>query len=85
MTRDQRFAHHAGERAALTLRQGPDYRVENHGSIYIVQPMNDGARLHLERTTDGIWFAGGLAVEPRYAFDLAAGLVAEGYTLEGRM
>jgi RNA polymerase subunit RPABC4/transcription elongation factor Spt4 len=58
-----------------------DFTFENHGSIWIVQPHNSEAREHLaENVSDeAIWFAGGLAVEPRYVEDLAEGLQENGF------
>lgn len=60
-----------------------DIRVENHGSIMLFRPLNDGARKHLEENVqdDAQWFGGALVVEPRYAEGLAANLEAEGYRL----
>jgi len=58
-----------------------DVEVENHGSIMIFQPLTVIARDWLEDNTDGQWWAGGLAVEPCYAEDLAEGLIGEGFTV----
>lgn len=58
-----------------------DYQIENHGSLYLVRPTSDEAREHLKEHTDGQWFAGALAVEPRYLVDLVAHLHDDGYTV----
>ena len=61
-----------------------DFHFENHGTILLCQPMNDAAREHLTENTaeDAMWFAGALAVEPRYARDLASGLISEGFACD---
>lgn len=48
--------------------------VENHGSICLVRPCTDAAREWLVEHTDGQWWGGALAVEPRYLDDLLDGL-----------
>jgi len=58
-----------------------DIRVENHGSIYIFIPQTDDGRewvdanLSLESWQ---WFGPGFAVEPRYALQLAEGMLNDG-------
>jgi hypothetical protein len=58
-----------------------DYAVENHGSIFIVQPQTAEARAHLEAhvSAEAQWFAGGVAVEHRYIVDLVAQLQDDGF------
>ena len=56
-----------------------DYTVENHGSIVLIRPTTDSARTWLVDHTDGQWFGGALAVEPRFVADLVEGLQADGY------
>lgn len=58
-----------------------DVTVENHGSIHLVRPATDDVREWLEASTDGLWFAGGLAVEPRYTVDLLLGLRDAGFSV----
>lgn len=49
-------------------------RVEwNGGSIVLVRPLDKAARAWLEAHTDGQWFGGALACEPRYVEALLAG------------
>lgn len=52
-----------------------DVQVENHGSIFLFRPLTDEARTWLVEHTDGQWFGGALAVEHRYAADLANGIL----------
>jgi hypothetical protein len=59
-----------------------DVRVENCGSLFLFRPLTNAAQEWLEEHTDGLWFGGALAVEPRYALDLAQGMLDDGLTLE---
>ena len=59
-----------------------DCQVENHGTIFLFRPVSDNAKDWLEENTDGQWWGGGLAVEHRYAMDLALGMQDEGFILE---
>jgi hypothetical protein len=62
----------------------PDFLVENHGSIFLFRPLNGTARRHLEERTseDAQWFAGALAVEHRFARDLAQQLLDAGWGVQ---
>lgn len=44
----------------------------HHGSICLIRPMNPERRAQLQAITpeDAQWFAGALAVEPRYVDDI---------------
>jgi hypothetical protein len=55
-----------------------DISIENHGSLTLFRPLTDEGREWLESNTEGTWWGGALAVEPRYAVDLAEGAVEEG-------
>lgn len=59
----------------------PDFRFENHGTLWLVRPQNAPAREHLEENVseEAQWFGGALVVEPRYAEDLAFALVNTGW------
>ena len=63
----------------------PDVLVENHGSIFMFQPMTPAARAWIEehvKPEPWQWYGGGLAVDPRYARDLADGMIADGLKVE---
>jgi len=45
----------------------PDIRIENCDSIILFRPLTAPGREWLEENTDGMWYAGALAVEARYA------------------
>ncbi len=57
-----------------------DIQIENHGSIVLFQPMNKEAKAWINDHVqdDAQWFGRALAVEPRYAADLAQGMVEDG-------
>lgn len=59
-----------------------DAYVENHGSLCLVRPQTAFAHDWLKMNTDGQWWGGGLAVEPRYVTDLVSGMREEGMTVE---
>lgn len=51
------------------------------GSLVMVEPKTDEAKNWLESVTDGTWFGGALAVEPRYLLPLVQGAVDEGFNV----
>jgi hypothetical protein len=60
-----------------------DFRVENHGTIFLFTATNTDALEHLRNNVseEAQWLGNSLAVEHRYAVDLAAALQAEGFTV----
>jgi hypothetical protein len=61
-----------------------DFRIEGGGTVYLFRPLTETAREHLETNvqSDAQWFGDALAVEHRYARDLAAQLAEEGYVIQ---
>ena len=65
-----------------------DLVVENHGSVFILQPLTARARewLELKYADDHdyafMWYAGGLACEPRCAPAIVEAMVDEGMEVE---
>ena len=61
----------------------PDFRIENHGSIFLFDPQNTSAENHLLEhvSEEAQWFGGALVVEPRYVGNLASALQAEGFRI----
>lgn len=58
-----------------------DVSVENHGSIFVFQPRSERGRTWIDEhveAEDWQWWGGGLVVEPRYARDLADGMLGDG-------
>lgn len=63
------------------MNKKPDYLVENHGTIFMFTPMNAKARkwLRAHVQEDAQWLGDSLAVEHRYARDLADNLTGDGF------
>lgn len=61
-----------------------DVKVENHGSIFLFQPLSEAAREWIGEHVpeDATWFGGALVVEHRYASDLAQGMVDDDLEVE---
>ncbi len=66
--------------------RGPDFIVENHGSIMLLRAESPAAKewqdehLDLEEAQR---LCGAVVVEPRYIGDIAAGIMADGLTIKG--
>ena len=60
-----------------------DFRIENHGSIFLLDPRNATAEAYLgdHVSEEALWFGGAVVVEPRYAGDLIQALQAEGFRI----
>lgn len=54
-----------------------EFDVQDEGSIVLFKPLTDEAREWLECNVqeDAQWFGGALVVEPRYAANLAQGIL----------
>jgi hypothetical protein len=61
----------------------PDYRFEYHGSLFLCRPLNKRAADWLfEHVEEAAGFLGdAVAVEPRYAQDLARNLTDDGFVV----
>lgn len=68
----------------MTTRKAVDFTLECHGSIWLVQPMNEAAREHLlgHVSEETQWFGYALVVEWRYIVDLAQRLEDEGFNVK---
>ena len=62
-----------------------DFKIYDHGSILIVQPITQAAHEWTEISIDpdAQWWGHGFVVEPRYIENLIDGITADGFTLEG--
>lgn len=81
---EQNARHFEGrEPVQVRRRPAPDYRVENHGTIYLFRPLNEAAGNHLRENVqeDAQWFGDALVVEHRYASDLAVALTDNGFVV----
>lgn len=64
--------------------QEPDFIVEDHGSLYVFQPMSETAREWTDENIDipsWAWIGGGFAVAHSLASDLASGILDAGMAL----
>lgn len=61
----------------------PDIEVNDHGSIFILNPVTPEAGAWFEENVaqDGQRWGGGYVVEPRYVDDILDGAEAEGLTI----
>jgi hypothetical protein len=55
----------------------PDFRLEFHGSIYLLQPLNPAATSWVDE------HIGSNLIEPRYLEDVLIGIKAEGFRVLG--
>jgi hypothetical protein len=57
-----------------------DFNVENHGSIFLLRPRSDAARVWCEQhlPADRQTFGSAVVVEHRYISDIVAGIQADG-------
>lgn len=62
----------------------PDLQVENHGTIFLFRPVSRTGKEWLEEITneESQWFGDALAVEHRYAWDLAQAAQGDGLEVE---
>ncbi len=63
----------------------PDVAIHNHGTIVVIVPETPAAREWCADNLgpDVLRWGDGIACEPRYVEDIADGLQAEGFTVEG--
>ena len=62
----------------------PDVKFLDHGSIVMVVPLSPAAKEWVEENLtleSWQWLGGGFSCEPRYAGDLAQGMVDDGLTV----
>lgn len=57
-----------------------DVSLENHGSIVLLRPLTDAAKLWISEKVSGdaLWFGGAVAVEPRFVGPIVEGLENDG-------
>lgn len=67
--------------AKKIAKSGYDFRVENHGTLFLLRPMSDAGEAWLTEHTDpdnSTWFGPALVVEPRYVEAIVAGAIEDG-------
>ena len=62
----------------------PDFTVNDQGSIVLLMPENDNARVWIDQNIgdDITWWGGAVAIEHRYADDILTGIQRDGLTIE---
>ena len=63
---------------------GPDFRCENHGSVFLLCPLNQPAQSWIEENlpTDAQWFGNGVVVEHRYIWAILEGIQNDGLAVQ---
>jgi len=58
----------------------PDFRCENHGSIFLLYPLTQSAQSWIEENlpSDAQWFGNAVAVEHRFIWAILDGLQTDG-------
>jgi len=59
---------------------GPDFRCENHGSVFLLIPVTQSAQSWVEENlqSDAQWFGSGVVVEHRYIWAILEGIQNDG-------
>ena len=62
----------------------PDFVVENHGSIFLLQPLTPAANAWIKEylPEDRMTFAGAVVVEHRYILNIVRGAIADGLVIK---
>jgi hypothetical protein len=63
-----------------TSGNGPDFLVENHGTIFLLQPLTPAANSWIEENlpADHMTFGGAVVIEHRFVVDIIRGAIADG-------
>ena len=71
---------HANEyESSGTSPTGPDFLVENHGTIFLLQPLTPAANSWVEHNLpeDRMTFGGAVCVEHRFIREIVAGILRD--------
>jgi len=69
-----------------TSHKAPDFELENHGSLFLLRPLNPAAdewmteRLPMDHPETQFW-GSAIVIEPRYVAPIVEGIVADGLVL----
>ena len=63
-----------------TSEAEPDFRCENHGSIFLLYPLSESAQSWIEENlpSDAQWFGNAVAIEHRYIWPVLDGIQNDG-------
>jgi len=70
----------AASGSSPTSNDGPDFRCENHGSLFLLLPISPAAFAWIEEhlPADRITFGSAVVIEPRYVGAILLGLQEDG-------
>lgn len=59
---------------------GADFRCENHGSLFLLFPLNESARSWIEENlpSDAQWFGNAVVIEHHYIWPILEGIQNDG-------
>lgn len=62
---------------------GPDFRCENHGSLFLLYPLTQSAHSWIEEhaPSDVQWFGNAAVIEHRYVWTILVGIQDSGLTV----
>ena len=63
----------------------PDFRCENHGSIFLLFPLTQSAQSWVEEQlpTDAQWFGNAVVIEHRFVWAILGGIQNDGLAVSG--
>jgi hypothetical protein len=71
---------------ASVSHKTPDFQLENHGSLFLLRPLNDAAKnwmgehLPIDNPETQFW-GDSIVIEPRYVAPIVDGILADGLAL----
>jgi hypothetical protein len=79
---DEIVSNNAKVQTDFDQNNGPDFDVENHGSIFLLRPRTKRGSEWIETNVpegqDCIHFGGAVVIEPRYLANIVEGIRADG-------
>lgn len=78
------MAHKNEFQSSGTSPTEPDFLVENHGTIFLLQPLTPAANSWVNEhlPEDRLTFAGAVVVEHRFIADIVRGAIADGLVVK---
>jgi hypothetical protein len=67
-----------------TSEDRPDFRCENHGSIFLLYPLSESAKSWIEENlpSDAQWFGRAVAIECRFIWPILEGIQNDGLVVQ---
>ena len=78
------MSSHNDSFAASGSSPTPDFLCENHGSVFLLRPLNQSAQSWIDKNlpSDAQWFGNGVAVEHRYIWAILEGIQNDGLAVQ---